>query len=191
MAASVRTYASIPLSLHPVSPHSCQLAAASTSVAPQQRRAGRPICLTCSWPHVQVKKMTRADMTLVRRALGTPRRLSDAFLHEERCMLAAHRERCRSAYEKWHATEGLLLPGDVPTQCAVGQHVVARHPQLRTLHDGDVLTVNASTYMVQFRRSELGVWKVRARLDLAHTHSQITVLHSQGHSQGHSRWLLT
>lgn len=100
-------------------------------------------------------------MSFIRRALGAPpRRFSAAFVHGERGALHAHRARCRSLYEGRTATDLPSLPAGVPAQCVVGQTVVARHPMLRTLHDGDVLTVGASTYMVQFHRSELGVGKV-------------------------------
>lgn len=72
-----------------------------------------------------------------------------------------HRERCRRAYsEHSHTDPASTLPAGVPPQCAVGQQVVARHPVLRMLQDGAVLTVGPSTYMVQFHRSELGVGKV-------------------------------
>ena len=100
-------------------------------------------------------------MSFIRRALGAPpRRFSDSFVRSERCALHAHRDRCRSLYEVRNASDSSILPPGVPPQCVVGQTVVARHPMLRTLHDGDVLTVGASTYMVQFHRSELGVGKV-------------------------------
>lgn len=115
--------------------------------------------ISCS---VQVKKFTRVDMSLIRGALGTPRRLSDAFLYGERCALHAHRVRCRAAYEQRTDLERPgLLPSGVPPQCNVGDVVTARHPRLQTIHDGDVLTVSTSTYMVQFHRSELGVSKVQ------------------------------
>lgn len=110
---------------------------------------------------LQITSFSKADMSFIRRALGAPpRRFSDAFVRSERCALHAHRERCRSLYEVRNATESATLPAGVPPQCVVGQTVVARHPMLRTLHDGDVLTVGSSTYMVQFHRSELGVGKV-------------------------------
>lgn len=111
---------------------------------------------------MQVKTLTRADRSLIRGALGTVRRLSDAFLYGERCALHAHRVRCRAVYEQCTTFERPgQLPAGVPPQCNVGDTVTARHPRLRTIHDGDVLTVSTSTYMVQFHRSELGVSKVQ------------------------------
>lgn len=111
---------------------------------------------------LQVKGLSRADMMYVRTALGAPpRRLSDAYLRQERLSLHVHRERCRRAYEERTRQDPVAaLPPGVPPQCAVGQQVVARHPVLRMLQDGAVLTVGPSTYMVQFHRSELGVGKV-------------------------------
>ena len=111
---------------------------------------------------LQVKGLSRADMMYIRGALGAPpRRLSDAFLRQERLALHVHRERCRRAYAE-HARQepATALLSGVPPQCTVGQQVVARHPVLRMLQDGAVLTVGPSTYMVQFHRSELGVGKV-------------------------------
>jgi DIRP len=100
-------------------------------------------------------------MALIRTALGgPPRRLSAAFLHSERCSLHAHRVACRTFYEQRMKDEALLYPPDIPEQVNVGQTVTARHPRLRTLHNGDVLTANIGTYMVQFHRAELGVAKV-------------------------------
>ena len=108
---------------------------------------------------MQFQRLRRADMSLIRSAMGAPpRRLSDAFLHGERCALHAHRARCRRVYEQHDPRAP--LPAGVPPQCAVGHSVTARHPRLRTIHDGDVLTVSTSTYMVQFHRSELGVSRV-------------------------------
>lgn len=100
-------------------------------------------------------------MSFIRSALGAPpRRLSHVFLHSERCSLHAHRVRCRSFYEQRIQQEHLPHPEGVPVQCRVGQTVTARHPKLRTIHDGDVLTAGVNTYMVQFHRADLGVAKV-------------------------------
>lgn len=101
-------------------------------------------------------------MAYIRTAMGAPpRRLSSAFLRQERMTLHIHRERCRRAYEEHAGQEPhATLPPGIPPQCTVGQQVVARHPVLRMLQDGAVLTVGPSTYMVQFHRSELGVGKV-------------------------------
>ena len=108
-----------------------------------------------------LRNMTRADMRFLRLALGgRPRRLSPAFLHGERCSLVQHREKCREFYGQLAHDPTLPYPPDVPEQIAVGQSVTARHPRLRTLHDGDVLTASVSTYMVQFHRAELSVAKV-------------------------------
>lgn len=110
---------------------------------------------------MQISHFSRADMAVIRSAVGgPPRRLSAAFLHSERCSLYGHRAACRAFYERRMQTEDLPYPPNVPLQIAVGQTVTARHPRLRTLHDGDVLTASVSTYMVQFHRPELGVAKV-------------------------------
>lgn len=78
--------------------------------------------------------------------------------------------RCRTFYEQHIHQEHLPLPKGVPAQCRVGQTVTARHPKLRTIHDGDVLTAGVNTYMVQFHRPDLGVAKVPdTDVALAHT----------------------
>ncbi|KAK9790510.1 hypothetical protein WJX73_001100 [Symbiochloris irregularis] len=100
-------------------------------------------------------RLTRAEWVAVRAALGRPRRLSLAFLHEERAKLEAWREEMRAKYEEVGC--GNEVPPDVPRPLQVGQRVTARHPVTRQLHDGDILTTGHSLYRVQFDRRELGV----------------------------------
>ena len=84
------------------------------------------------------------EWSMLRRALGRPRRLSLAFLKQSRAHLEAWRMRCRAAYRA--AAAGKPLPPDVPRQLAVGQRVTARHPETRTIHEGRVLTVELHAY---------------------------------------------
>ena len=112
-------------------------------------------------------KLTRREWSVLRSMLGRPRRLSLAFLREQRAKLEAHRQRSRASYsmgtsegnvegsESRHEMEH--LPGVIP----VGARVVARHPTTRALHDGSILTLGANSYRVQFDRQELGVELVR------------------------------
>ncbi|WIA17880.1 hypothetical protein OEZ85_009380 [Tetradesmus obliquus] len=106
-----------------------------------------------------VTHLTRGEWSVLRCAAGTPRRLSLAFLKQERHKLEAHRERVRAAYEA--AGLGMEVPPELPRPLKVAQAVVARHPGTRSLHDGIVLTIKSSKYRVQFNRSELMTEVVR------------------------------
>ncbi len=94
--------------------------------------------------------MRRTDWQTLRRALGRPRRLSLAFLKQQRARLTAWRNQCREAYRALAGggpVGGLSqLPAGVPPQLAVGQRVSARHPATRQLHEGGVLTVEGDSY---------------------------------------------
>ncbi|KAG2495072.1 hypothetical protein HYH03_006683 [Edaphochlamys debaryana] len=107
----------------------------------------------CSHMQLPTTKLTRLEWSVLRGALGRPRRLSLAFLREERLRLEGYREHARLRYEE--VAMGLEVPPDMPRQLRVGQHVTARHPQTRQLHDGVILTVKGRTYRVQFHRSDL------------------------------------
>ncbi|KAK9835338.1 hypothetical protein WJX81_003256 [Elliptochloris bilobata] len=104
-------------------------------------------------------RLARAERSALRAVLGRPRRLSLAFLREERAALEAWRERARAKYEQ--LGYGREVPPDYPRQLQVSQRVTARHPVTRQLHDGDVLTVAPSCYRIQFDRRELAVELVK------------------------------
>ncbi|KAL3133301.1 hypothetical protein ABBQ38_007180 [Trebouxia sp. C0009 RCD-2024] len=107
----------------------------------------------------QLARLTRTEWTCIRRSLGRPRRLSLAFLRQERAELEAWRERVRAKYEE--VGYGAQIPPDLPRQLQVGQRVTARHPVTRQIHDGDILTTAPKYYRVQFDRREMGVERVR------------------------------
>ncbi|MEW5300816.1 MAG: hypothetical protein WDW36_003720 [Sanguina aurantia] len=100
-----------------------------------------------------VTHLTRPEWGLVRGVFGPPRRLSLAFLKEERVKLEAYREHVRGKHEE--AGAGAEVPPELPRPLRVGQEVTARHPGTRQLHDGQVLTAKGGRYRVQFHRSEL------------------------------------
>lgn len=103
--------------------------------------------------------LTRKQWNALRSsALGTPRRLSLAFLKESRAALEAHRAAARHAYTTTTPDPSKAL---LPRALAVGQRVIARHPATRQLHDGSVLTAAPNNYRVQFDRRELGVERVK------------------------------
>ncbi|KAF8062087.1 UBE2T [Scenedesmus sp. PABB004] len=100
-----------------------------------------------------VTALTRCEWSVLRGAAGRPRRLSLAFLKQERVRLEQYRERVRAAYEV--SGVGNEVPPDMPRPLRVGQGVVARHPATRSLHDGIILTIKPRQYRVQFNRTEL------------------------------------
>ncbi|GIL75304.1 hypothetical protein Vretifemale_5122 [Volvox reticuliferus] len=105
--------------------------------------------------HMQLPttKLTRLEWSVLRAALGRPRRLSLAFLREERLRLEGYREHARIKYEE--VALGMEVPHELPRQLRVGQEVAARHPHTRQLYDGVILTVKGSKYRVQFHRGDL------------------------------------
>lgn len=107
----------------------------------------------------QLARLSRTEWTCIRRSLGRPRRMSLAFLRQERAELEAWREQVRAKYEE--VGYGAHIPEDLPRQLQVGQRVTARHPVTRQIHDGDVLTTAPKYYRVQFDRREMGVERVR------------------------------
>jgi hypothetical protein len=116
-----------------------------------QRRAG-----------TQVTKLALPEWRLVRRMIsrewGPPRRLSPAFLADERNTLRRYRDETRqrhAAHAKRHPQERL------ETRLAVGSQVVAAHPKSKEMERGTILTADTSYYWVQFDDSELGVQLVQ------------------------------
>ncbi|GFR47546.1 hypothetical protein Agub_g9269 [Astrephomene gubernaculifera] len=107
----------------------------------------------CMHMQLPTTKLTRLEWSVLRAALGRPRRLSLAFLREERVRLEGYREHARLKYEE--AAQGMDFPMELPRQLRVGQEVTARHPISRQLHDGVILTVKGSKYRVQFHRGDL------------------------------------
>lgn len=97
-----------------------------------------------------VTHLTRGEWSVLRSAVGKPRRLSVNFLKQERHKLEAYRERVRGAYEA--VGVGMEVPAELPRPLKVAQAVVARHPATRSLHDGIILTIKSSKYRVQFNR---------------------------------------
>lgn len=100
-----------------------------------------------------VCRLTRREWSFVRSLVGRPRRLSAAYLAEERQRLHEHRARARQL--------GCA-------RLAVGQSVTAFHPRVRQLHLGTILTPDGEAYRVQFDRAELGVQLVPDFLIVPH-----------------------
>lgn len=90
-------------------------------------------------------------------SLGKPRRFSRNFLREEMDKLWQYRESVRKHYTELRSGTREGLPTDLARPLAVGQRVVAIHPETREVHDGSVLTVDHDKCRIQFDRPELGV----------------------------------
>ena len=106
----------------------------------------------------QVTKLALPEWRLVRRMIsrewGTPRRLSPAFLADERSNLRRFREDTRQR----HAIHAKRHPQErLSTRLAVGSQVVAAHPKSKEMERGTILTADTAYYWVQFDDSELGV----------------------------------
>ncbi|KAG2443833.1 hypothetical protein HXX76_002176 [Chlamydomonas incerta] len=113
----------------------------------------------CQHMQLPTNRLSRLEWSVLRSALGRPRRLSAAFLREERLRLEGYRSHARVKYEE--VGMGLELPAELPRPLRVGQEVAARHPTSRQVHEGVILTAKHNKYKVSFLRSELGADVVR------------------------------
>ncbi|XP_004296816.1 PREDICTED: protein ALWAYS EARLY 3 [Fragaria vesca subsp. vesca] len=104
-----------------------------------------------------VPRLTRVEWGVIRSSLGRPRRFSDQFLKEEKEKLHQYRKSVRKHYAELNAGTREGLPTDLARPLSVGQHVIAFHPRSREIHNGTVLSIEHSTYRVQFDQPELGV----------------------------------
>lgn len=107
-------------------------------------------------------RLTRTEWSMVRKAMGKPRRLSKAFLNQERDSLERHRQVSREHFKikkSQHQQLAALVPDNSPMPLTVGQKVLARHPKmLRQIADGSILTsqVGGQRFRVQFNQKDLG-----------------------------------
>ncbi|KAI7741663.1 hypothetical protein M8C21_005361, partial [Ambrosia artemisiifolia] len=104
-----------------------------------------------------IPRLTKVEWGVIRSSLGKPRRFSRNFLREEREKLWQYRESVRKHYTELRSGTREGLPTDLARPLAVGQRVVALHPESREVHDGSVLTVDHDKCRIQFDRPELGV----------------------------------
>ncbi|XP_071696866.1 protein ALWAYS EARLY 3-like isoform X2 [Rutidosis leptorrhynchoides] len=104
-----------------------------------------------------IPRLTKVEWGVIRSSLGKPRRFSSNFLREEREKLWQYRESVRKHYTELRSGTREGLPTDLARPLAVGQRVVAIHPESRQVNDGSVLTVDHDKCRIQFDRPELGV----------------------------------
>ncbi|KAL8205923.1 hypothetical protein R6Q57_009474 [Mikania cordata] len=108
-----------------------------------------------------IPRLTKVEWGVIRSSLGKPRRFSMNFLREERDKLWQYRESVRKHYTELRSGAREGLPTDLARPLAVGQRVVALHPESREVHDGSVLTVDHDKCRVQFDQTDLGVTFVK------------------------------
>eukprot|EP00192_Tetraselmis_astigmatica_P009859 CAMPEP_0117651752 /NCGR_PEP_ID=MMETSP0804-20121206/2261_1 /TAXON_ID=1074897 /ORGANISM="Tetraselmis astigmatica, Strain CCMP880" /LENGTH=957 /DNA_ID=CAMNT_0005457753 /DNA_START=126 /DNA_END=2999 /DNA_ORIENTATION=- len=106
-------------------------------------------------------KLSRSEWACLRSALGRPRRLSLAFLRDERAKLEAYRQAVRTRHQQIPTNEICKLAPELPLPISVGQRVTAIHPITRTINDGSVLTVDDQNFCrIQFDQQHLAVEQV-------------------------------
>ncbi|KAK7284354.1 hypothetical protein RJT34_19099 [Clitoria ternatea] len=108
-----------------------------------------------------IPKLTRLEWSVIKCALGKPRRFSERFLQEERKKLEQYREAVRKYYNELRAGIRDGLPTDLAKPLYVGQRVIVLHSKTREIDDGSVLSVNHDICWVQFDRPELGAQFVK------------------------------
>ncbi|KAL5712966.1 hypothetical protein ACHQM5_015086 [Ranunculus cassubicifolius] len=104
-----------------------------------------------------IPKLTRVEWGVIRSSLGRARRFSHNFLMEEKKKLEEYREFVRGHYAQLRSGTVKAIPSDLVRPLRVGQCVIARHPKIRGIFNGKVLTVEHNKCRVQFDRVELGV----------------------------------
>ena len=133
-----------------------------------------------------ISHLRRVEWRAVRAALSKPRRVSLPWLREQRDAIESDRAKSRTAYGRLKQLGRLgardlsreELPPGVPRPLAVGERVLAIHPRTRSVHPGQVLTVDVSRCRVQFDRLDLGT---EAVLDTGVARAHVaTGAHSRG-----------
>lgn len=120
-----------------------------------------------------VSQLTRTEWSEVRSMMGRPRRLSPAFLRQEREKLGRYQDHIRKIQQHQIINSELVpIPEEVPSLLSEGHRVIARHPWSHEIHSGVVLgmprpreekqeddslfTQQVIEYRVKFDRKELG-----------------------------------
>nr|XP_043621779.1 protein ALWAYS EARLY 3-like isoform X2 [Erigeron canadensis] len=104
-----------------------------------------------------IPRLTKVEWGVIRSSLGKPRRFSRNFLREEREKLWQYRDSVRKHYTELRSGTREGLPTDLARPLAVGQRVIAIHPEFREVYDGCVLNVDHDKCRIQFDRPDIGV----------------------------------
>jgi hypothetical protein len=132
-----------------------------------------------------ISHLRRVEWRAVRAALAKPRRVSLPWLREQRDGIEGDRAKSRTAYGRLKSMGRLgasnlsreELPPGVPRPLAVGERVLAIHPRTRSVHPGQVLTVDVTRCRVQFDRLDLGTEAV-ADTSVARAHAAAGTQHA-------------
>uniref|UniRef100_T1IXW4 DIRP domain-containing protein n=1 Tax=Strigamia maritima TaxID=126957 RepID=T1IXW4_STRMM len=123
------------------------------------------VCLKESLPQLKTRQLARAQWCKIRRLMGKPRRMSHAFLEEERRALHSKRLKIRLLQQRKLAdlTHFKDLPDEIPLPLVIGTKVTAR---LRKPQDGlftgsiDAVDTSNATYRITFDRQGLGTHSI-------------------------------
>src|SRR5690349_21788918 len=91
---------------------------------------------SCRALQPSVTRLTSFEWSLLRGAMGKPRRLSPAYLRCERSKLEKYRQDVCLVQSGQVLRDVDLFPYDVPAPVVVGQRVTAIHPETALLHGG-------------------------------------------------------
>lgn len=118
-----------------------------------------------TFPNLKTRKLTRTEWCKIRRLMGKPRRCSQAFLAEERALLANKRQKIRQLQQQKVVDVSYYrdLPAQIPLSLVIGTRVTAYlHKPHYALYTGIIDAVDTSShgYRITFDRSSVGTHTV-------------------------------
>lgn len=122
-------------------------------------------CLKESFPNLKSRNLSRAEWRNIRKAMGKPRRCSQAFLAEERALLSNKRQKIRQLQQQKFVDVSYYrdLPEQIPLSLVIGTRVVAL---LYEPHFGlfngviDAVDTKSQGYRITFDREVVGTHTV-------------------------------
>lgn len=122
-------------------------------------------CLKESFPDLKSRNLTRQEWRNLRRAMGKPRRCSQAFLAEERALLSNKRQKIRQLQQQKFVDVSYYrdLPEQIPLSLVIGTRVTALlHEPHFGLFNGviDAVDTKSQGYRITFDREEVGTHTV-------------------------------
>lgn len=119
------------------------------------------VCLRETFPNLKTRKLTRAEWCKIRRLMGKPRRCSQAFLAEERALLATKRQKIRQLQQQKVVDLNYYrdLPEQIPLSLVIGTRVTALlHQPHSGLFSGTIDAVDTAShgYRITFDRESVG-----------------------------------
>lgn len=122
-------------------------------------------CLRETFPQLKTRKLTRTQWCKIRRLMGKPRRCSQAFLAEERALLATKRQKIRQLQQQKVVDINYYrdLPEQIPLSLVIGTRVTALlHKPHEGLFAGTIDAVDTAShgYRITFERDNVGTQTV-------------------------------